>query len=83
MTAEITANNNDSLTIKYVTKEQLQTFNLIFGDPLANIKNLVNPNNLQYKKDPVVINNKEYAYSVYDSENYGEDLYTIVLQRKK
>lgn len=85
MTAEITVNNNDSLTIKYITEEQLKRFEHIFGNLLKDNKNLVNSVNQQYQDIPipVTINGKKYAYSVYDSKNYGEDLYTIELQMKK
>ncbi|WP_409022040.1 hypothetical protein ACE83Q_07225 [Dellaglioa sp. P0083] len=82
MAAEIKVNNNDSLTIKYVTSEQLQTFNIIFGNPIKSGL-IVNPINQQYQIVPVTINGKKYAYSVYDATNNGKNLYTIELQMMK
>ncbi len=82
MTAEIKLNKDDSLTIKYLTSEELQIFANFFGNPIDNTGNLINPQTKQYKSD-LILNGKKYAYSVYDKTNNGKDLYTIDIQKMK
>ncbi|MGX7014715.1 hypothetical protein ESZ54_04985 [Vagococcus silagei] len=79
MTVEIKSNNDNTITIKNLSSEQLQVFNNIFGNPMTNMNNLVNQNNQQYTA-PVTINGDIYAYSVYDAPNYGKNTYTIDIQ---
>ncbi|MBF2544887.1 hypothetical protein [Listeria seeligeri] len=77
MTAEITENNDGSITMKHLTREQLQVFNNLFGEPTE----LINDRNEHYRVKPITINGKNYAYSVYGSPNNGEDTYTIGIQK--
>ncbi|MGJ5846632.1 hypothetical protein ACSBQJ_10835 [Enterococcus sp. G203Y] len=77
MTVEITENNDGSITVKHLTREQLQVFNNLFGEPTK----LVNEHNKQYRVRPITINGKDYNYNVFDAPNNGEDAYTIGIQK--
>ena len=77
MTVEITENIDGSVTMKHLTKEQLQVFNNLFGEPTK----LVNEHNKQYRVRPITINGKDYNYNVFDAPNYGKDTYTIDIQK--